>query len=291
MTHRVGTPPPQRDVRVRRVILIEGSANVLVLVLKLGVGVWTGSFAVLGDALHSLGDVANNVIAWFVVRMSAEPADREHPYGHRKFETLAVFVLAALLVVLAFELALGALRHQTDPPVSHPWALGIMLVVLGVNIGLSTWENAWAKRLRSDILAADARHTFADVLTTGLVIGGWQLASRGYPWMDTIAALGVSVFVFLLAFGLFRRAVPVLVDRMALEPEAIAVSVLSVPGALSVKSVRSRSTGFSTAVDIVVAVDSSLSMEQAHTIADAIEAKLAEDFGVEDATVHVEPNA
>jgi len=267
--------PPQRDHRVQRVILIEGSANVLVLGLKLTVGLSTGSFAVMGDAVHSLGDVANNVIAWIIVRMSARPADREHPYGHRKFETLAVFVLAALLVVLAVELALGALRHEAGPPVSQPWAIGIMFVVLAVNIGLTSWENAWAKRLGSDILAADARHTLADVLTTIVVIAGWQLAARGYPWMDTICALGVSMFVLFLAFGLFRRAVPVLVDRMALEPEELRASVLSVSGALSVKSVRSRSKGSSAAVDIVVGVDASLSMEEAHAIADAIEAKLA----------------
>ncbi|MDH3485448.1 MAG: cation diffusion facilitator family transporter [Myxococcales bacterium] len=282
--------PPQRDFRVQRVILIEGTANVLVLGLKLAVGLSTGSFAVIGDAVHSLGDVANNVIAWIIVRMSARPADREHPYGHRKFETLAVFVLAALLVVLAIELALGALRHQAGPPVSHPWAVGVMFVVLGVNIGLTSWENAWAKRLGSDILAADARHTLADVLTTIVIIVGWQLAARGYPWMDTICALGVSMFVLFLAFGLFRRAVPILVDRMALEPEELTASVLSVPGARSVKSVRSRSKGSSAAVDIVVGVNASLSMEEAHAIADAVEAKLADDFGVEDATVHIEPD-
>ncbi len=280
----------QRDHRVQRVILIEGTANVLVLSLKLTVGLWTGSFAVIGDAIHSLGDVTNNVIAWIILRMSTRPADREHPYGHRKFETLAVFVLAALLVVLAVELALGALRHRAGPPVSDPWALGVMFVVLGVNIGLSTWENVWAKRLRSDILAADARHTFADVLTTVVVIAGWQLAARGYPWMDTVCALGVSVFILYLAFGLFRSAVPILVDRMALTPEELAECVLSVSGVLSVKSVRSRSKGSSAAVDVVVAVDSNLTMEEAHSIADAIEAKLAKDFGVEDATVHIEPD-
>ncbi len=280
----------QRDNRVQRVILIEGTANVLVLALKLTVGLSTGSFAVIGDAIHSLGDVTNNVIAWIIVRMSARPADREHPYGHRKFETLAVFVLAALLVVLAVELALGALRHRAGPPDSDPWTLGVMFVVLGVNIGLSTWENAWAKRLDSDVLAADARHTFADVLTTIAVIAGWQLAARGYPWMDTVCALGVSVFILYLAFGLFRSAVPILVDRMALTPEELTDCVLSVSGVLSVKSVRSRSKGSSVAVDVVVRVDSNLRMEEAHAIADAIEAKLAKEFGVVDATVHIEPD-
>ena len=90
-----------RDSKVQRILLIEGSVNLLVFVAKLIVGLTTGSLAILGDAIHSMTDVINNVIAWSVVRLSHAPADREHPYGHRKFETLAVFFLASLLVVLA----------------------------------------------------------------------------------------------------------------------------------------------------------------------------------------------
>jgi len=97
----------QRDKQIQRVILIEGSANLIVLIAKLFVGLSTGSLAILADAIHSLTDVANNIVAWIVVRLSSLPADRKHPYGHRKFETLAVFGLAALLTVLAFELGIG----------------------------------------------------------------------------------------------------------------------------------------------------------------------------------------
>ena len=93
-------------------ILIEGSANLIVLILKTLVGLGTGSIAILGDAVHSLTDVANNGIAWVVVRLSMQPADARHPYGHRKFETLAVFGLAMLLTVLAFELTMRALRRE-----------------------------------------------------------------------------------------------------------------------------------------------------------------------------------
>ncbi|UCF48206.1 MAG: cation transporter [Myxococcales bacterium] len=281
---------PERDRQVRRVIIIEGLANVAVLVLKLLVGVSTGSLAVLGDALHSLTDVANNAVAWFVVRISAQPPDRHHPYGHRKFETLAVFVLATLLTVLGIELALSALRREAQPTLGDPWTLPLMSGVLVINVALASWEGAWARRLSSDILGADARHTFADVLTTIVVIAGWQVSSRGYPWLDTVCAIAVAAFVLFLAFGLFRRAIPVLVDRIAMEPEAIDDVARTVHGVRQVKTVRSRSTGSTTAIDMVVTVDSGISTAEAHAITDAIEEKLRAHLSIEDVTIHVEPD-
>jgi len=279
---------PERDRQVRRVIVIEGLANVAVLALKIVVGVSTGSLAVFGDALHSLSDVANNAVAWFVVRISAQPPDRHHPYGHRKFETLAVFVLATLLTVLGIELALGALRRDAQPTVGDAWTLPLMLGVLVINVALASWEGAWARRLRSDILGADARHTFADVLTTIVVIVGWQLSARGYPWLDTVCAIAVAGFVLALAFGLFRRAIPILVDSIAVEPEAVSDVARAVRGVHRVTTVRSRSTGSSTAIDMVVTVDSGLSTAEAHAITDAIEEQLRTQLSVEDVTIHVE---
>jgi len=281
---------PERDGLVRRVIVIEGLANVAVLALKLVVGVSTGSLAVLGDALHSLSDVANNAVAWFVVRISSQPPDRDHPYGHRKFETLAVFVLATLLTVLGIELALGALRREAQPTVGDPWTLPLMLGVLAINVALASWEGAWARRLSSDILGADARHTFADVLTTIVVIVGWQLSVRGYPWLDTVCAIAVAAFVLALAFGLFRRAIPILVDSIAVEPEAVGDVARAVHGVRGVKTVRSRSTGGSTAIDMIVTVDSGITAADAHAITDAIEEELRAHLSIDDVTIHVEPD-
>lgn len=280
----------QRDRLVRRIILLEGLANLTVLVAKLIVGLSTGSLAVLGDAVHSLTDLANNGVAWVVIRLSAQPADREHPYGHRKFETLAVFGLATLLVVLAFELALHALRREEVQVVRDAWGLGIMLGVLGVNVIIATWQRYWARRLRSDILLADANHTFADVLTTIVVIGGWQLSTMGYPWLDTLCALGVSGLVMYLAYRLFKRAVPTLVDRYAVEPESLAAAARRVPGVRRVRRVRSRWIGSTRAVDMVVTVDPDLPTTEAHAIADSLERLLEEDYRVGDVSIHVEPD-
>jgi cation diffusion facilitator family transporter len=279
----------EKDRGVQRIILIEGAANLLVLAIKTWVGVTTGSLAILGDALHSLADVINNVVAWIVIKVSAKPPDREHPYGHRKFEGLAVFILATLLFVLAIELAMRALGREAAPPTMNSATLALMLTVLGINIGLSTWQRYWAMRLQSDILLADANHTIADVLTTVVVIAGWQFSARGYAWLDTACALGVAALVMYLSISLFRRVVPILVDEMAIAPEELKATVMSVPGVREVRRVRSRWIGSACSVDIVVAVVSSLSITESHRIADKIETALEADFGITDITIHIEP--
>lgn len=279
----------KRDRQVQRIILVEGAANVLVLIAKLIVGISTGSLAVLGDTVHSLTDVINNVIAWGVIKLSSQPADREHPYGHRKFETLAVFGLATLLAVLAVELALHAVRRDKAVVSEDAWALGVMLGVLAVNIVIASWQRYWAHRLQSDILLADANHTFADVLTTVVVIGGWQLSARGYPWLDSVCALAVAMLVLYLAYGLFKRALPALVDRFAIAPETLGRIAEDVEGVRQVSRIRSRWVGSHPAIDMVISVDPKLSTTEAHEIADIIEKQLEERFQAHDISIHIEP--
>ena len=279
----------QRDRRVRRVILIEGSANLLVLILKTIVGLSTGSMAILADAVHSLTDLTNNVIAWFVMHFSTLPADREHPYGHRKFETLAVFVLASILVVLAFELILNAIRKEETEVATSGIELAIMLGVLVINILITIWQHRWAKRLDSDILRADATHTFADVLITSVVIGGWQLSAMGYAWVDRLCAIGVALLVFYLAYNLFRRAVPVLIDQYAIDPQELSNIIGNVHGVKNVYRIRSRWIGKTCAIDLVISVDPALSTEESHDITDKIESIIEKRFDTSDISIHVEP--
>jgi len=281
----------QKQAKTQHVIFIEGLANLFILLLKLIVGFTTGSLAVLGDAIHSLSDVGNNVVAWFVIRLANEPADVEHPYGHRKFETLAVFGLAGLLTVLGFEIILRAVQRESPTVENSAWGLGLMCVVLAANIALAIWEHRWSRRLDSDILLADAHHTFSDVLTTLVVIVGWQLSSRGFVWLDTMCAVGVGCLVLYLASGLFRRALPGLVDEFAIDPRELTSAIKSVSGVESVKTVRSRWLGQNRAVDMVITVDSVLSIAESHDIADQIETLVERKFDVQDISIHVEPHS
>jgi len=278
-----------RDRKILRIILIEGAANLVVLGIKLVVGLVTGSLAVLGDAVHSLTDVINNIAAWFVTRHSARPADSRHPYGHRKFETIAVFLLATLLAVLAFELVVHALTREATEIRSGRLELGLMLVVLVINIVVSTWQRSWAKRLKSDILLADANHTLSDVLITSSVIAGWQLSAMGWYWVDQLCALGVAGLILYLAYGLYKRTLPVLLDERAIDPDKLRAVAGEVEGVLSISRVRSRWVGSSRAADLVIEVDARLSTEAAHEIADRLENLLAERFDILDISIHIEP--
>jgi len=283
------TRKSQKDKNVRRVILVEGSINSVVLAAKLAVGLSTGSLAIIGDAIHSLTDVINNAIAWLVVKLSSSPADREHPYGHRKFESLAVFFLASLLVVLAFELAVHAITKNDEAIDNSAWGLGIMFAVLLVNISLAVWERRWARKLNSDILLADASHTFADILTTVVVIIGWQLSAMGYPLLDRLCALGVSCLILYLSYDLFRRILPILVDEYALDPESLSEAVNNIQGVAKVNRVRSRWIGNEKSVDLVIAVEPQLSIVEAHDIANNVESYIEKQYGATDISIHIEP--
>ena len=279
------------EAGVRRVVLIEGAINAALLCLKLLVGFATNSLAILADAVHSLSDLANNAIAWVVIRIAHQPPDANHPYGHRKFEILAVFGLATLLAVAAFELALNALRRGQSGTVidSTPAALALMGLVLAVNLATALWQRRKARELRSTLLYADAQHTLADVFTTLGVIAGWQLAAIGFPAIDALATWVVAGTIFYLSFNLFRRTLPVLVDEVALDPAAIRDTVQGVAGVATVRRVRSRTVGDSAMIDLVVTVDPQLSTLRAHGIADQVERALADRFDVADIVVHVEP--
>jgi cation diffusion facilitator family transporter len=279
----------ERDKKVQRLIILEGLANLLVLLAKLFVGLTTGSMAVLADAIHSLTDVANNIVAWIVIRLSALPADREHPYGHRKFETMAVFGLATLLAILAFEIAKNAVTKEPTEIVSGNLELTIMLCVLVVNVVLAVWQRYWAIRLKSGLMLADAAHTFADVLTTIVVIVGWQLSAMGYVILDRLCAFGVAGLVFYLAFRLFKSAFPVLVDEYAIDPEDLRDAVINVSGVEKVGRIRSRWIGPEIAIDMVVLVAPEMTTEESHRIADRVENLIEEQFQVGDAFIHIEP--
>jgi cation diffusion facilitator family transporter len=164
-----------------------------------------------------------------------------------------------------------------------------MLGVLALNVAISSWEGRWARRLDSDILRADAQHTLSDVLTTIGVIAGWQLAARGYRWLDGLTSLVIAALILYLAFGLFRRAIPVLVDESIASPEELSAVAGAVDGVRETRRIRSRAGSSGPAIDLVVSVDPKLSTVDSHAIADEIERALSERFSARDVTVHIEP--
>jgi cation diffusion facilitator family transporter len=168
-------------------------------------------------------------------------------------------------------------------------SLAMMCTVLVVNVGFTAWEHHQARRLDSDLLRADARHTLSDVALTVAVIGGWQLAVAGHAWIDTTVAVVVAAFVLYLAYALFRRSVPVLVDHIVVEPEELTAVVGAVAGVADVRRVRSHQAGSQKLIDIVVSVDGELSTSESHAIADAVEEAVRQRVGEAQINIHIEP--
>jgi cation diffusion facilitator family transporter len=253
------------------------------------VGISTNSAAVIADAVHSFTDVVNNIMAWLASNIANSPADKDHQYGHQKFEQLAVFGLASLLSIVAFEMLINAFNRFGQAVEQNYIGLIVLMGTLVVNVLLTIWQRYWANQLASDLLKADATHTLSDVLTTMVVIVGWQLAAQGYYWLDTAFAILVSLLIFYLAFKLFQRAIPILVDYSDIDPSAISAEINRLDRVNSVIRVRSRTIPNGRVADLIVTVDPELTTTDSHSIADEIEQVLANKFNIKDVLVHIEP--
>ncbi|GGZ97911.1 cation efflux system protein [Arenicella chitinivorans] len=277
-------------MKVKTVLIIEALTDIVLMMIKLTVGMITNSSAIISDALHSLTDLANNGIALIAIRLSEQPSDADHHYGHRKFEHLAVFSLAVLLSVVALELVSNAIRNYGEHVAQSGIGMVVLLVALGCNVALTAWEHYWASRLDSDLLQADAKHTLSDVLTTVAVIGGWQFAALGYYWVDTLMAIVVAVVILVLAFRLLLRAVPILVDASQHPPAELAAEIEKVGQVERVRQVRARNTKDGNYADVIITVDPTMPTVNAHHVTEQIEALLKRQFDIHDVVVHVEPS-
>jgi cation diffusion facilitator family transporter len=281
-----------RSTSVRRVLAWVLLANLVVIVAKLAVGLRSGSIAILGDAAHSGVDAINNVVGLLAVRLAGAPPDDLHPYGHRKFETLAAFAVAAFLSITCFELLEGAVRRLVSggaPPRVEPLVFAVLGATMIVNLAVAGAEARYARTLESEILDADARHTAADVLVTAGVLGGMVLVRVGVGAADAILAMLVAGVIAHSGFEILRRTVPVLVDERALDPDRIRTVAVRTPGVLHASDIRSRGRRGGAFAELTIHVDPAQSVVSAHEIADAVEARLEGEVGFTHVVVHVEP--
>lgn len=286
------SPPDARGRKVRRILWGVLWANLFVVAVKVVVGVRAGSLAVLGDAAHSGVDALNNVVGLAAVRVAHAPPDEEHPYGHAKFETLAALAVVSFLSITVFEISSGAIGRLLEGGVKPSVDRSTFLLLVGtmaVNVLVAVSEARWGRRLESQFLSADARHTSADVLVTISVIGGLALVTLGWESADAWLALVVAVLIARSGWQILRGTVPVLVDSRAVEAGRIRRFIRGVPGVLEVTDVRSRGhLGGEARAELTVIVDGAISVETGHGIADDVERRLRAE-GFAGVVVHVEP--
>jgi cation diffusion facilitator family transporter len=278
---------------VRRVLWWVLVLNLAVAAAKLGYGYMIDSVSVTADGFHSLFDGTSNIIGLLGIGLASRPADRQHPYGHTKYETFASAAIGALLLFAAWRVGSSAIERLASPgagPAVDSVSFIVMIVTLGVNLVVTTMERREAKRLGSDILAADASHTASDVLVTLGVIAGLAAVRLGYPVADPLIALVVAVFIVIAAFRVLGSAGSSLADTARVEPEAVRAVCLALDGVLGCHDVRSRGTLTDVAVDLHVQVDPGITVGQGHEIVERVERAICSAFDqVTDVIAHLEP--
>jgi len=279
---------------VLRILILTLLLNVLVLIIKALLGWWTGSLSLMADALHSVTDSASNILGITTNRLADPRPDREHPYGHHKFEAIGALGIAAFLGMACFEIlksALDRLLGSGEPVQMSTPVLWLMLLVLGTNIFVAFYERQQGRRLNSNILLADAHHTMGDVWITIVVIAGLLGVQAGLPWLDLVLALPVALLVFRSGWAVLKENLPWLVDEMAIAPEEIHRVVTAVPGVIDCHDIASRGLlGRQVFVEMHLIVEAE-DVTAAHDITETVEATLAERYAPIRITIHVEPRS
>jgi len=185
---------PSIRQQIRRVLLITLGLNLLVAFSKIILGIVTGALAITADGFHSLTDGASNVIGLFANRIAEKPPDANHPYGHRRFETIAALSIGFLLLIAAWEIITGAVERLISggAPTITPLAFIVMIVTLAINIFITTFERREGMRLKSEFLIANSAHTRADVFVTISVLVSMTLVASGLWWADPLSLIHIS---------------------------------------------------------------------------------------------------
>lgn len=279
--------------KIRDVLVIILIANWAVAALKIAIGMAIKSTSLTADGFHSVSDGASNIVGLVGIWIASKPVDEDHPYGHKKFETLAGMFIGAMLLAVGVKVvysAISSFLHPVTPSVSIE-SLIAMIATICVNIYVTTYENRAGKKLHSQILISDSLHTRSDIfvsLGVLLTLAGLKLGLP--PIIDPIASLVVAGFIFHAAYEVFVETAGVLVDKAMLDKERILTVVREFPEVKDVHRIRSRGREDDIHMDMHIKVDGNITVDASRDLVLRINARLREVFDREvHAIIHVEP--
>lgn len=281
-----------RTLAVAAASLIVG---VIVLGLKFFAWYLTGSIALYSDALESIVNVVTAIVALVAVRLAQRPADAALPYGYHKAEYFSAVIVGVMIIVAAILILREAYFGFLSPEVPESPTQGLIISVVATAINV-IWAQVLirqGRRARSPALEADGRHLMTDVVSTiGVLIGLGLVILTGWAILDPILAALVALNILWSGWGVIRDSVGGLMD-VAVPPEKQRtirdVIATSADGAIEAHDIRTRQAGKMTFIDFHLVVPGSMSVDAAHTICDAIEARLREEVEDVQITIHVEP--
>ncbi|HEY5789550.1 MAG TPA: cation diffusion facilitator family transporter [Gammaproteobacteria bacterium] len=297
-THGAGAPSGNDAGRygdARRVTLVGAAVNVVLSVVKVVLGVVGHSAALVADGIHSLSDLASDVVVLYAARLGSEHADEDHPYGHGRIETVATVAVGALLGAVAFGIGYDAVQRLYDlDALVVPGVITLAAAVVSVlsKEWLYHYTMRAARRLRSNLLRANAWHHRSDSISSVVVIIGIAGALAGLPYLDAVAAVIVAVMIAKAGWDLAAQSISELIDT-GLEPERLAKireKILEVEGVGALHMLRTRRMGADALVDVHILVDPTISVSEGHQLSERVRGHLIRNLDeVSDVTVHIDP--
>jgi cation diffusion facilitator family transporter len=278
---------------VSRVLIIVLLLNLLVALAKLAYGMYSGAVSILSDGFHSLTDTASNITGLVGVRLAQRPPDTTHPYGHRKFETLASVAIFVFLAIVLVQVVRTAIDHLTGGATATvtPAAFVVMACTIVVNLFVVWYESWAARKLSSELLMADSAHTLSDVYTSFAVLGALVGVKLGYPIFDPIAALLVAVFIGHAGYRIAKETSKALADHAVLGEADIRRVVESVPEVSGCHEIRTRGTADHIFLDFHLWFRADMRLDEAHRLSHVVKDKLMETFpSLKDVVIHIEPD-
>lgn len=290
----------ERSKHATRVTAIGGVVNALLTIGKIVVGILFGSMALLADGIHSLSDLISDVFIFISFLISRKPADKEHNYGHGRFETLGEVIVGVTLAIVAINMirsGVEAIDGYKQGMINEPSM--IVIIVAFISIVLKEWmyqyTNKWAKKLSSESMRANAIHHRTDAITSVAVVVALGFAKIfGSKWyiLDPIVAIVVAAFIIGVSVNVLIKAFSILTDMSVSREdfEKIMTILENTPETTDPHNVRTRRLGSYIGIELHIRVNPDMKVKRAHEIASSIEQKLKEEFGQDTfVSVHIEP--
>lgn len=267
--------------------------NFLVAVFKIIVGTIANSTSIMADGFHSLSDGSGNIVGIVGLSIAGKPKDDDHPYGHKKFETISSMVIGMLLFSVGLKVLYSSVYNIIHPKTPEISVLSfiVMVTTLIVNIFVVKYEHSQGKKLSSEVLISDSEHTKSDVLITIGVIIAMGMMKIGFPpVIDGIVSLIICVFIFHVSFEIFSEATKTLTDSAVLDDNEIKELVMSIEDVKGCHNIRSRGRKDEVYVDMHILVEPNMYISKGHDIEHKIEDLLKEKYGdFVSSIVHIEP--
>ncbi|EGT3704704.1 cation diffusion facilitator family transporter [Clostridioides difficile] len=279
--------------KVKQVLWIILFANFAVALLKIIIGNQIKSYSMTADGFHSLSDGASNIVGLIGIFFASKPKDKNHPYGHKKFEIITSLFISGMLFVIAIKIILSAVLRIANPvvPAITIESLIALIITLFINIFVCMYEYRIGTKLNSYVLISDSLHTRSDIFVSLGVLVTLVGVKLGFPVIiESIVPIIISAFIIYSAYGIFRPSIGILVDRVAVDEDYIKEIVFEFNEVRDVHNIRSRGSKSSIYIDMHVMVDPFIIVEQSHDLTHKIEKQIQEEINENaQVIVHIEP--